>query len=133
MWSLYKKLCFLGLKSGRVFSSTRLKIFYPLAAAALTGILTRTSAARSKSCGRATLACIITRKTNSIWMSESKGWEFQNYLNETKSHCIIYKTGIEKECWITNNIKPANPGKMNGSYMNCQCFKNNSPSIANLF
>jgi hypothetical protein len=60
-------------------------------------------------------------------------WEFQNCLNETKSQCIVYKLGIEKKCWITNNMKPGNPGKMNGSCLNCQWFKMNSTSIANIF
>jgi hypothetical protein len=59
-------------------------------------------------------------------------WEFQNCLNETKSHCIVHELGIEKECWITNRMKPGNPGKMNGSCMNCQWFKKNSPSVANI-
>ena len=59
-------------------------------------------------------------------------WEFQNCLNEIKSHCIVYKLGIEKECWITNNMKPGNPGIMNGSCMNCQWFKKNNPSNATI-
>ncbi len=60
-------------------------------------------------------------------------WESQNCLNETKSHCIVYELGIGKKCWITNDMKPGNPGKMNGSCMNCQWFKKNNTSIANLF
>jgi len=60
-------------------------------------------------------------------------WEFQNCLNETKSHCIVYTFGIEKECWITNRMKPGNPGIMNGSCINCQWFKKKSPSISNIF
>jgi len=59
-------------------------------------------------------------------------WEFQNCLNETKGRCIVYKLGIEKECWITNRMKPGNPGIMNGSCVNCQWFKKNNPSIASI-
>jgi len=58
-------------------------------------------------------------------------WEYHNCLNEIKSHCVVYHLGIEKECWITNSMKPGDPGIMNGSCMNCQWFKKNSPSINN--
>lgn len=50
-------------------------------------------------------------------------WDYHHCLNETKSQCLVYKLGIETECWITNNMKPGNPGKMNGSCRNCQWFK----------
>ncbi|MCX6660982.1 MAG: hypothetical protein NTY91_00350 [Euryarchaeota archaeon] len=50
-------------------------------------------------------------------------WEFHKCLNETKNQCIVYKLGIEKECWVTNRMKPGNPGIMNGSCVNCQWFK----------
>jgi hypothetical protein len=59
-------------------------------------------------------------------------WEFHNCLNETKNQCIVYKLGIEKECWITNRMKPGRPGVMNGSCLNCQWFKKNSTSLENV-
>ncbi len=56
-------------------------------------------------------------------------WEFHDCLNETKSNCLVYKLGIKTECWVTNRMKPGNPGVMNGSCVNCQWFKtHNEPS-----
>ena len=54
-------------------------------------------------------------------------WEFYECLNEAKNQCIVYKLGIEKECWVTNRMKPGNPGVMNGSCVNCQWFKKYHP------
>lgn len=56
-------------------------------------------------------------------------WEFHHCLNETKSQCIVYALGIGKECWITNRMKPGNPGVMNGSCTNCQWFKNHNNPV----
>lgn len=50
-------------------------------------------------------------------------WEYHECLNEVKKQCIVYELGIETECWVTNRMKPGNPGIMNGSCMNCQWFK----------
>jgi hypothetical protein len=58
-------------------------------------------------------------------------WEFHHCLNETKSQCIVYALGIGKECWITNRMKPGNPGIMNGSCTNCKWFKNHNNPVQN--
>ena len=60
-------------------------------------------------------------------------WEFRNCLNESKNHCIVYQLGIEKECWVTNRMKPGNPGFMNGSCINCQWFRKNIPPIKKFY
>ena len=70
-----------------------------------------------------------------MWKKETNSeprhcWEFHHCLNETKNQCIVYKLGIEQECWITNRMKPGNPGVMNGSCLNCQWFKQNSQTTS---
>ncbi|KYK21921.1 hypothetical protein AYK25_02920 [Thermoplasmatales archaeon SM1-50] len=55
-------------------------------------------------------------------------WEFQNCLNETKNQCVVFTLGIDQQCWVTNRLKPGNPGIMNGSCMNCPWFKKHTTS-----